>query len=107
MSKKRLEGIISALSGTKTVAVDVVRFFHLPIYRKRVRASKTYLAHFDGDAKVGQGVVIEGSRPISKRKSWVVVEIEGQPVVKKQQEVVSKEVVSKEGGKARQRKVKR
>ncbi len=80
MSKKQLKGKIEAWSGDKTVSVGVTRVFHHLRYRKRVRASKTYLAHLEGAAEVGQNVVIEENRPISKRKHWRVVELAGKPV---------------------------
>jgi len=80
MSRKQLKGKIKAWSGARTVSVDVVRVFHHPRYRKRVRASKTYLAHLEGEAEVGQNAVIEESRPISKRKHWMVVEVGGKSV---------------------------
>ncbi len=80
MARKRLKGKIIARSGNRTVSVQVDRVFHHPRYRKRVRASKNYLAHLEGEAQVGQRVVIEESRPLSRRKRWVVVEIEGSPV---------------------------
>ncbi len=65
------------MGSAKTVTVDVVRVFHHPRYRKRISASKAYLAHFEGEGEIGQNVVIEESRPISRRKRWVVVEIGG------------------------------
>ena len=81
MAKKKLKGIIKRISGKNTVAVEVVRVFHHPRYRKRILTSKVYLVHVaDGDAPVGKSVTIEESRPISKTKRWVVVELDGKPV---------------------------
>ncbi|HEB13985.1 MAG TPA: 30S ribosomal protein S17 [candidate division WWE3 bacterium] len=80
MPKKRLAGTIKSVAGDKTVRVEVVSVFHHPRYKKRMQAGKSYLAHFEGDAVPGQGVVIEETRPISKRKKWVVVEIDGKKV---------------------------
>ena len=68
------------MSGSQTVRVEVVRTFHHPIYRKRVKRSQSYLAHLEGEAAAGQAVVIEESRPISKRKRWRVIELEGNSV---------------------------
>jgi len=79
MPKKTLKGTIKAVSGPRTVRVEVVRTFHHPRYRKRVERSKSYLAHFEGEAEIGQPVVIEESRPVSKRKRWRVIEIAGEP----------------------------
>ncbi|GMR19107.1 MAG: hypothetical protein BMS9Abin34_233 [Patescibacteria group bacterium] len=83
MPRKRLKGIVKALSGAKTVRVEVVRVFHHSRYGKRIRKMKGYLAHFEGSAVIGQEVVIEGIPPISKRKHWRVVEIDGRSVDKK------------------------
>lgn len=107
MTRKRLEGKVKAVSGAKTVKVEVVRFYHHPLYRKRLRATKRYLAHFEGEAKPGQAVVIEESRPISLTKRWRVVEIEGKPVavknqisnIKDQKEGKVKRTIRKRGGK--------
>jgi len=40
-------------------------------YEKYITSHKSYLVHFDGqDIKVGQEVLIDQSKPISKRKRW-------------------------------------
>ncbi len=101
MSRKQLEGKIKSLSGARTVSVSVVRVFHHPRYRKRVRASKTYLAHLEGGAEVGQNVVIEESRPISKRKRWMVVELEGKPVTVDQKTEIQEQPKPKAVGRSR------
>jgi small subunit ribosomal protein S17 len=78
MLRKKLKGTIKRVSGRNTVGVEVVRVYHHPRYRKRILTSKVYLAHMEGaDAVVGMSATIEESRPISKRKNWVVVELEG------------------------------
>ena len=47
-----------------------------PLYKKVMRRRKRYLAHDElNDCKIGDRVVIEECRPLSKRKSWRVVEI--------------------------------
>lgn len=80
MLRKKLKGKIKSISGAKTVKVEVVRASHHPLYRKRLLVTKTYLAHFEGEAEVGQEVVIEESRPLSARKRWKVVEVGGKPI---------------------------
>jgi len=81
MPRRRLEGKIKTLSGAKTVKVEVGRSYHHPRYRKRLRATKSYLAHLEGDRPApGVPVVIEESRPISARKGWRVVEVAGRPI---------------------------
>lgn len=88
MPRKRLAGTIKSLSGDKTVRIEVVRTFHHPLYRKRMKVAKSYLAHFEGDVNLGQEVVIEETRPISKRKKWRVVEVDGKPIGKPKQDSV-------------------
>ena len=81
MARKKLKGTIKRVSGKNTVGVEVVRVYHHPRYRKRILTSKVYLAHIEGaDVAAGMSATIEESRPISKRKNWVVVELEGKSI---------------------------
>ena len=62
----------------KTVAVQVERQVRHPLYKKTVRRRKTFLVHDEVDkCKVGDVVRIVETRPISKRKTWRVLEIVG------------------------------
>jgi small subunit ribosomal protein S17 len=46
-----------------------------PVYKKFITRSKKYMAHDEANAhKQGETVRIQESRPISKRKRWVVLE---------------------------------
>lgn len=74
MPKRILQGIVVSDSCDKTVIVRVERRVMHPVYKKFVSRSKKYAAHDeDNRCKVGEAVQIEESRPISKRKSWVVL----------------------------------
>ena len=76
MARKRREGVAVADAAQKTVAVRVERTVMHPLYRKVQRRRKRYLAHDEGNAcRNGDRVLIEECRPISKRKSWRVIEI--------------------------------
>lgn len=76
MARKRREGVAVADAVHKTVAVRVERTVMHPLYRKVQRRRKRYLAHDEGNTcRNGDRVLIEECRPISKRKSWRVVEI--------------------------------
>ena len=76
MARKRRVGIAVADASHKTVAVRVERTVRHPLYKKIMRRRKRYLVHDEGnDCKIGDSVVIEECRPLSKRKSWRVVEI--------------------------------
>lgn len=76
MDRKRRVGFAVADAQHKTVSVHVERTVRHPLYKKVMRRRKRYLAHDEmNDCKIGDRVVIEECRPLSKRKSWRVVEI--------------------------------
>jgi small subunit ribosomal protein S17 len=75
MPKRLLQGIVVSDKADKTVVVDVERRFTHPLLKKTVRRTKKYQAHDpENRCKVGDRVVIQESRPISKTKRWIVVE---------------------------------
>ena len=77
MPKRILSGIICKSTNKNTVVVEVERTFKHPIYKKYIKKSKKYHAHDDTDAlKVGEKVMIEETRPISKLKTWKVINSE-------------------------------
>ena len=74
MPKRILSGTICKATNKKTVVVEVERTFKHPIYKKYIKRSKKYHAHDESDAlRVGEKVMIEETRPISKLKTWKVV----------------------------------
>ena len=74
MPKRILSGTICKATNKKTVVVEVERTFKHPIYKKYIKRSKKYHAHDETSAlKVGDKVMIEETRPISKLKTWKVV----------------------------------
>jgi small subunit ribosomal protein S17 len=74
MPKRVLQGVVVSDKGDKTVIVRVERRVMHPVYKKFITRSKKYAAHDENnDWKAGDIVRIEESRPISKRKSWVVI----------------------------------
>ena len=74
MPKRILSGIICKATNKKTVVVEVERTFKHPIYKKYIKRSKKYHAHDETDAlRVGDKVMIEETRPISKLKTWKIV----------------------------------
>jgi len=75
MPKRILQGVVVSDKNDKTVVVRIERRFDHPLLGKVVRRSKRYHAHDEGNAcKVGDTVRIEECRPISKSKTWRVVE---------------------------------
>ena len=74
MSKRVLQGVVVSDACDKTVTVRVERRVMHPIYKKFVTHSKKYAAHDENNSyRSGDVVRIEESRPISKRKCWVVI----------------------------------
>jgi small subunit ribosomal protein S17 len=74
MSKRVLQGVVVSDAGDKTVIVRVERRVMHPVYKKFVTHSKKYAAHDENNRyHAGDVVRIEESRPISKRKCWIVL----------------------------------
>lgn len=74
MAKNQLIGKIISDKMQKTVVVEVERIKEHPKYKRRYKVSKKYKAHNEkGEYKVGDRVIIEECRPISKEKKWRVV----------------------------------
>ena len=75
MPKRVLTGVIVSDKGEKTVVVNVERKVKHPLYGKIIRRSKKYHAHDEGNEfKPGDTVRIEETRPISKTKTWRVLD---------------------------------
>ncbi len=71
--RRRLVGRVTSDKMQKTVVVAVERLRRHRLYGKVIRVVKRYMAHDEHEiAKVGDLVRIVESRPISKRKRWVV-----------------------------------
>ncbi len=78
MPKRVLTGRVTSDKMDKTVTVLVDRRVMHPLYKKFIRRSKKYAAHDEANlCKVGDMVRIEECRPISKRKTWLVIERNG------------------------------
>ena len=60
----------------KSITVAVDRQIKHPIYGKYITKTTKYMAHDEeNEAKVGDQVQIMSTRPLSKRKTWRLVEI--------------------------------
>jgi len=71
---KQLTGIVISLKMEKTAKIQVLRRWPHPIYHKTLTKKKNYLTHcLLKDLKVGDKVLIQECRPISKLKKWKVV----------------------------------
>ena len=74
MTKKVLKGVITSAKNNKTVVVEVTRKFAHPFYGKVIKRSKKYHAHDEkNEFKEGQTVSIIECKPISKKKTWQVL----------------------------------
>ena len=75
MPKRILVGTVVSDKTDKTVTVKVERKVKHPLYGKIIRRSKKYHAHDEGNEyKPGDTVRIEETRPISKTKTWKVLD---------------------------------
>ena len=75
MTKRILEGKVISDKSDKTIVVEVKRRFVHPFYGKVISRSKKYHAHDEKNKfKEGQKVSIIECKPISKKKTWQVVE---------------------------------
>ncbi|MEE9434723.1 MAG: 30S ribosomal protein S17 [Sphingorhabdus sp.] len=75
MPKRILTGTVVSDKSDKTIVVRVERKVKHPLYGKIIRRSKKYHAHDEGnDFKEGEVVRIEETKPISKNKTWRVID---------------------------------
>jgi small subunit ribosomal protein S17 len=82
-----LTGLVVSDKMRKTVAVQIERLVRHSRYGKYVRRTTKLLAHDEqGESHVGDLVTITPCRPLSKRKSWRLLE-----VVKKAEEIQGKQ----------------
>ena len=74
MPKRILTGTVVSSNTNKTIVVKVTRRVQHKLYKKIISQSKKYHAHDENNSfKVGDIVKIIESKPISKMKSWIVV----------------------------------
>lgn len=74
-NRRRMNGVVTSNKMEKTVTVEISRRFQHPLYRKTVVRKSRVMAHDELDSQIGDEVLIVESKPISKRKRWVVTEI--------------------------------
>ena len=75
MPKRVLTGLVVSDKGDKTVVVNVERKVKHPLYGKIIRRSKKYHAHDEANEfKAGETVRIEETAPISRLKTWRVID---------------------------------
>jgi small subunit ribosomal protein S17 len=74
--KKTREGVVVSDKMTKTRVVRIERVFRHPRYQRVITRSKRLKAHDEQNAsKVGDRVLIEETRPLSKEKRWRILQV--------------------------------
>jgi small subunit ribosomal protein S17 len=74
--RRQLVGRVVSNKMDKTAVVLVTRRFAHSVYKKYVTRSKKYYAHDETNAcQIGDDVIIEATRPLSRTKRWRVREI--------------------------------
>lgn len=74
--QRTLQGQVVSNKGDKSITVSVVRYERHPVYGKYVKRTLKCHAHDENnECNIGDTVRIAQSRPISKTKTWKLVEI--------------------------------
>jgi small subunit ribosomal protein S17 len=74
--RKVREGVVSSDAMDKTITVTVIDRVRHPLYGKTMQRSKKLYVHDEqNDAKVGDRVRVQETRPLSKQKRWRLVEV--------------------------------
>lgn len=75
-NKQTKVGVVVSNKMQKTVVVAVENLVQHGMYQKYIRRTSKFLAHNERpDINVGDRVIIEETRPMSKRKRWTVSEV--------------------------------
>ena len=75
-NRKQRVGEVVSNKMTKTIVVRVERRFPHPRFKKIVTSYKKFYAHDEkAEAKTGDTVLIEESRPLSKLKRWTLIQV--------------------------------
>lgn len=74
--KRKFQGEVVSNKMVKTIVVKVERVKVHPKYKKRYKVHKKFKVHDEkNEAKVGQVVIFEETRPLSKTKRWQLTKI--------------------------------
>jgi small subunit ribosomal protein S17 len=68
-------GVVISNKMQKTVVVAVQNVFMQKMYQKYIKRTSKFMAHAENPVNVGDRVIIEETRPMSKRKRWNVKEV--------------------------------
>ncbi|MDF1658720.1 MAG: 30S ribosomal protein S17 [Verrucomicrobiales bacterium] len=74
--QKTRVGVVTSDTMTKTIVVEVMRRVPHPRFKKIVKRTSRFFAHDEEEsAKVGDRVLIEETKPRSKKKCWELKEV--------------------------------
>lgn len=74
-TRRRLTGVVTSTKMEKTVIVEITRTYRHRLYKKVVHDRKHLMAHDELGCQPGDQVRIVESRPLSRKKRWMVEEI--------------------------------
>ena len=76
MAKTEIYGTVVSTKMQKSIVVAIERQVRHGVYGKQQRLTSRFMAHDErGDAKEGDKVALVPSRPMSRRKRWVVTRV--------------------------------
>ena len=76
MSAKQQIGVVISNKMQKSIVIKVENRYPHPIYSKTLIKTKKYLVHDELEkCTIGDQVLVEECRPLSKRKRWKIVKI--------------------------------
>ena len=76
MPVKQQIGIVISNKMQKSIVVKIEKRYPHPMYSEILIKTKKYLAHDElGECNIGDQVLVEECRPLSKRKRWKLIKI--------------------------------
>lgn len=82
MSKTEKIGIVVSNKMNKSIVAEVEYRYRDPIYSKIIVHTKRYMAHDESnECNIGDKVILEPSRPLSRKKRWMVKHILNKSII--------------------------
>jgi small subunit ribosomal protein S17 len=76
MATKEKIGIVASNKMNKTIIIIVEDRYAHPLYTKTLKKTKRFMAHDElNQCSIGDKVIIEESKPLSRKKRWTVKQI--------------------------------
>lgn len=90
---KTLTGIVSSTKGDKTIVVTVTTRKTHPLYKKQYTSSMRIMAHDEQNAaELGDKVIIHETRPLSKRKRFLLERVVDKAAIRHEEKETEVEV---------------